>query len=228
MQAVFKISGRSAEDQARQMIEMAVEDTYGIKGRGRGYEHPAAHRPGTTRPHHTPGSDHTIPIRPPVPAGAPGFVQDVTAEIIAGRGDWLPVSKMPVDGTFPTATTQYEKRNIATEIPVWDPAACIQCNQCAFVCPHATIRMKVYPAEFANGNSPLGWQTMEAKGRGWEGMKYTLQVAPEDCTGCGVCVETCPAYAKDASGQKTERKAINMAPLTDRPAPDEAANGITS
>jgi pyruvate-ferredoxin/flavodoxin oxidoreductase len=216
--AFFKISGVLPEDQALQMIEMAVEDTYGIKGSKvvdmniRAAHLAADHIDRIDYPQE---ATSTISIRPPVPAGAPGFVQDVTAEIIAGRGDWLPVSKMPVDGTFPTATTQYEKRNIATEIPVWDPAACIQCNQCAFVCPHATIRMKVYPAEFANGNSPLGWQTMEAKGRGWEGMKYTLQVAPEDCTGCGVCVETCPAYAKDASGQKTERKAINMAPLTD-------------
>jgi len=216
--AFFKISGVLPEDQALQMIELAVEDTYGIKGSKivdmniRAAHLAADH---IDRVNYPQEATSIVTIRPPVPGGAPEFVQGVTAEIIAGRGDLLPVSMMPVDGTFPTATTQYEKRNIATEIPVWDPVACIQCNQCAFVCPHATIRMKVYPSQFANGSSPTGWQTMEAKGRGWEGMKYTLQVAPEDCTGCGVCVETCPAYAKDASGQKTERKAINMAPLTD-------------
>lgn len=216
--AFFKISGVLPEDQAMQMIEMAVEDTYGIKGSKvvdmniRAAHIAVDHIERVNYPQEV---TSTITIRPPVPADAPEFVRTVTAELIAGRGDWLPVSKMPVDGTFPTATTQYEKRNIATEIPVWDPAVCIQCNQCAFVCPHATIRVKVYPAEYANGNSPAGWQAMEAKGRGWEGMKYTLQVSPEDCTGCGVCVETCPAYAKDESGQKTDRKAINMAPLTD-------------
>ena len=163
-------------------------------------------------------------MRPPVPEYAPEFVQNVTAEIIAGRGDLLPVSAIPVDGTFPTATTQYEKRTVATEIPVWDPEVCIQCNQCSFVCPHATIRMKVYDAKHANGDAPKTLKSTDARGREWKGMKYTLQVAPEDCTGCGVCVEMCPAYAKDASGQKTERKAINMAPLTEELRHNEAEN----
>ncbi|NLE51429.1 MAG: pyruvate:ferredoxin (flavodoxin) oxidoreductase [Chloroflexi bacterium] len=216
--AFFKISGVLPEDEALHLIEMAVEDTYGVKGsKVVEMNIRAAHMAvdHIARIDYPQQPTSAISMRPVVPEDAPEFVKNVTAEIMAGRGDMLPVSRMPADGTFPTATTQYEKRNIATEIPVWDPAVCIQCNQCAFVCPHATIRMKVYGAEFANGSSPQGWQTMEAKGRAWEGMKYTLQVSPEDCTGCGVCVETCPAYAKDESGQKTDRKAINMAPLTD-------------
>ena len=225
--AFFKISGVLPEEKAMEMIEAAVEDTYGRKGskvvdmnirgaqlaveRIERVEYPAVVTSSTV-------------MRLPVPADAPEFVQDVTAEIIAGRGDKLPVSAMPVDGTFPTATTQYEKRNVAIEIPVWDPDACIQCNQCAFVCPHATIRMKVYDAQYTNGSSPATFKSMDAKGRDWKGMKYTVQIAPEDCTGCGVCVETCPAYAKDESGQKTDRKAINMAPLTEELRHREAEN----
>ncbi len=150
-------------------------------------------------------------MHPPVPAGAPEFVQKVTAEMIAYRGDRLPVSLMPADGTYPAGTTKYEKRNIALEIPVWEPEVCIQCDQCSFVCPHATIRVKAYEAKFANGNAPTSFKSMDYKGKEYAGMKYTVQVAPEDCTGCGACVYVCPAFAKDEKGQKTERKAINMA-----------------
>ena len=225
--AFFKISGVLPEEKAMEMIEAAVEDTYGIKGGKvvemniKGAEIAADRIERVTYPQQV-----TTPLtmRPPVPADAPEFVKNVTAEIIAGRGDLLPVSALPVDGTFPTATTQFEKRNIAIDIPVWDPDACIQCNQCAFVCPHATIRPKVYPAELANGSSPATFKSMEAKGRDWKGMKYTLQVSPLDCTGCGVCVDTCPAYAKDESGKKTDRKAINMAPLDDVLRENESAN----
>jgi pyruvate-ferredoxin/flavodoxin oxidoreductase len=128
------------------------------------------------------------------------------------RGDQLPVSLLPEDGTYPVGTTQYEKRNVAQEIPVWDPEICIQCNQCSFVCPHATIRPKIYDAALANGDAPEGWQAIPAKGRGMEGMMYTLQVAPEDCTGCVACVHVCPAHAKNAKGEKTDHKAINMEP----------------
>jgi pyruvate-ferredoxin/flavodoxin oxidoreductase len=225
--AFFKISGVLPEEQAMEMIQAAVEDTYGKKG-GKVVEmnikgaEIAVDR--IERVDYPAAPTSQVRMRPPVPANAPEFVKNVTAEIIAGRGDQLPVSAMPADGTFPTATTQYEKRNIAIEIPVWDPDVCIQCNQCAYVCPHATIRPKVYPAEYANGNSPATFKAMEAKGRDWKGMSYTLQVSPLDCTGCGVCVDTCPAYAKDENGKKTDRKAINMAVLDDTLRENEAAN----
>jgi pyruvate-ferredoxin/flavodoxin oxidoreductase len=136
----------------------------------------------------------------------------------------LPVSAFPPDGTFPVGTTKLEKRNIATEIPVWDPKVCIQCNQCAFVCPHATIRTKVFEAKFANGGSPETYQAVAATGREFKGMMYTVQVAPEDCTGCSICVQVCPAHAKDAKGNKTDHKAINMAPLTEELRQQEAVN----
>jgi len=225
--AFFEISGVLPEEKAMEMISAAVEDTYGRKG-GKVVDmniraaEVAVDR--IERVSYPSEVTSKFSMRPPVPEYAPEFVQNVTAEIIAGRGDWLPVSKFPVDGTYPTATTQYEKRTVATEIPVWDPEVCIQCNQCAYVCPHATIRMKVYDAQYANGGSPKTFKSTEARGREWKGMKYTLQVAPEDCTGCGVCVEMCPAYAKDASGQKTERKAINLAPLTEELRYNEAEN----
>lgn len=225
--AFFKISGVLPEEQAMEMIQAAVEDTYGKKGGKvvemniKGAEIAVDRIERVEYPAEATGK---VRMRPPVPADAPEFVKNVTAEIIAGRGDQLPVSAMPIDGTFPTATTQYEKRNIAIEIPVWDPDVCIQCNQCAYVCPHATIRPKVYPGEYANGNAPATFKAMEAKGRDWKGMSYTLQVSPLDCTGCGVCVDTCPAYAKDENGKKTDRKAINMAVLDDTLRENEAAN----
>jgi pyruvate-ferredoxin/flavodoxin oxidoreductase len=146
--------------------------------------------------------------RNPVPKEAPDFVQRVTAEIIAGRGDLLPVSAMPVDGSFPTGTARWEKRNIALEIPAWDEPWCIQCNKCAIVCPHAAIRVKAYPAETLAG-APPAFKSMEWKGHEFPaGTRYTVQVAPEDCTGCGMCVEVCPAKNKTES----RRKAINMVP----------------
>jgi pyruvate-ferredoxin/flavodoxin oxidoreductase len=144
--------------------------------------------------------------RPPmVPAEAPDFVQRVTAMIVAGHGDLLPVSAFPPDGTWPTGTAKWEKRNLAAEIPIWDPTFCIQCNKCAIVCPHAAIRAKIYEPEALAG-APIAFRSQDFKSREHPGMKYTIQVAPEDCTGCNVCVQVCPG--RDKSNPK--RKAINM------------------
>src|SRR5262245_22519614 len=152
--------------------------------------------------------------RPPlVSERAPDFVQKVTAVMLAGKGDLLPVSAFPVDGTWPTATAKWEKRNLALEIPVWDSKICIQCNQCALVCPHAAIRAKVYD-EGALSGAPSTFKSTLFKGNEYKGKHYTIQVAPEDCTGCNLCVNVCPA--KDRTNPK--HKAIDMhpqAPLRD-------------
>jgi len=146
-----------------------------------------------------------ISMRRPVPVEAPDFVQKVTAMIIAGRGDELPVSAFPVDGTYPTGTTQWERRNIAQDIPVWNSDICIQCGKCAMVCPHASIRIKVYDSRLLE-NAPSTFKSVNVKDKEFAGQKYTIQVAPEDCTGCGVCVDVCPARSKT----ETKVKALNM------------------
>jgi pyruvate-ferredoxin/flavodoxin oxidoreductase len=213
--AYFNISGVLPQEQALKMMELAVDDTYGSKGQTVVDMNIKAAHLASDRIHQiTLPKKATSKIRmlPPVPADAPEFVQEVTGEMIAKRGEQIPVSLLPNDGTYPTGTTRYEKRNIALEIPVWEPDVCIQCNQCSLACPHAAIRAKIYDASLANGNAPEGWQAVSAKGRDLEGMMYSLQVAPEDCTGCGACVHICPAFAKDEKGEKTDRKAINMAP----------------
>lgn len=149
-----------------------------------------------------------IEMQPAVPPEAPEFVQGVTAMIIAGRGDEIPTSMLPIDGTFPTATTQWEKRNVALDVPVWDAEICIQCNKCANVCPHACIRPKVYDGKLLD-KAPATFKSTKARGKEWpEGYMYTLQVAVEDCTGCELCVEVCPVKNK----VETSKKAINMAP----------------
>ena len=150
----------------------------------------------------------------PVPDEAPDFVRWVLGPMIAGEGDALPVSSLPIDGTYPSGTACWEKRNIALEIPVWDPDICIQCGKCVMVCPHAVIRMKVYEPN-ALQDAPESFVATDARFREFPGMKYTLQVSPEDCTGCGLCVEACPVKNKREVG----RKAINMAaqpPLRER------------
>ncbi len=147
---------------------------------------------------------------PPVHETAPDFVQRVTARMIAGEGDLLPVSAMPVDGTFPTATTRWEKRGIAAEIPIWDPEICIDCARCALVCPHAAIRLKVVPEE-AVADSPESFRHREWSTKGDPGRRSIIQVAPDDCTGCGVCVNVCPAKSKEM----VKHKAINMQPADD-------------
>ncbi len=206
----FAISGVLPREQAIAEIKHAIEKTYGKRGEAvvqRNFEavdHTLAHLIEMKVPAQ---ATSALSQRASVPAESPEFVRNVLGEMIAGRGDNLPVSAFPADGTYPTGTTQYEKRNIALEIPVWEPDLCIQCGKCSFVCPHATIREKVYdPAHLAN--APAAWKSTEARWKEFPGMKYSLVVAPEDCTGCGLCVEICPAKDKSQVG----RKAINMAP----------------
>jgi pyruvate-ferredoxin/flavodoxin oxidoreductase len=148
----------------------------------------------------------TFDLRRPVPVEAPGFVQRFTSKLIEGEGDSLPVSAMPVDGTFPVSTAQWEKRNIALEIPAWDEDLCIQCGKCVLVCPHAVIRAKVYDEKHLAGGAPATFKSVPARWKDMKDRKYTLQVAPEDCTGCTLCVEICPAKSKS----ETKHKAINM------------------
>jgi pyruvate-ferredoxin/flavodoxin oxidoreductase len=145
--------------------------------------------------------------RAPVPADAPDFVQRVTAALLAGQGDLLPVSALPPDGCFPTATARYEKRALAHEIPIWDPALCIDCGKCAMVCPHAAIRMKVFP-EASRPAAPADFLAKPFRSREIDAHLLTIQVAPDDCTGCGVCVDVCPAKSKS----EVKHKAIDMAP----------------
>ena len=149
----------------------------------------------------------TIEMPPPFSPSAPEFERDVLGMIYAGRGDELPVSAFPVDGTFPTGTAKWEKRNLALEIPAWDQKICIQCGKCAMVCPHSVIRIKVYDSKELEG-APATFKSTETRDKEWQGLNYTIQVAPEDCTGCGICVEICPVKNK----AETRLKAINMVP----------------
>jgi pyruvate-ferredoxin/flavodoxin oxidoreductase len=144
----------------------------------------------------------------PCPRQAPDFVKRVTARMLEGNGDLLPVSALPVDGAFPTGTARWEKRQLAAEIPIWDPSICIDCGKCAIVCPHSTIRTKVFAPEALEG-APDGFAAKDFRARDLPGMKLTVQVAPDDCTGCGVCVEVCPAHSKE----EVKHKAINMTPV---------------
>ena len=208
----FAISGVLPKDEAIEAIKYSIKKTYGKKGDEivqmnlKAVDNTLAHLHAVTVPA---AVDSAAELIPPVPAAAPAFVRDVLGEIIAGRGDGLPVSRLPIDGTFPTGTARWEKRNIALDIPVWDPNVCIQCGKCAMVCPHGTIRAKVYePAALAT--APGTFKSIEARDRDWKplGLKFTIQVAAEDCTGCGLCVDVCPARNKS----QTKLKAINMAP----------------
>ncbi|HHJ06230.1 MAG TPA: pyruvate:ferredoxin (flavodoxin) oxidoreductase, partial [Anaerolineae bacterium] len=206
----FAISGVLPQDEAIAQIKHAIQKTYGKRGEAvvrKNYaavDSALAHLHEISVPDQATGS---IQKPPPVPAAAPEFVQAVTAKMIAGDGDMLPVSALPADGTYPTGTTQWEKRNIGLEVPVWETDLCIQCGKCVMVCPHAVIRSKVVEESALEG-APAGFLTMDAKWRELKGQKYTLQVAVEDCTGCTLCVEVCPAVDR----QNPERKAINMHP----------------
>jgi len=206
----FAISGVLPKDEAISAIKHSIEKTYGKRGPEIVKKNFEAVDSSLANLHEVkvPAKvTSTFDIRPAVPAEAPEFVQKVTAKIISGDGDALPVSAMPIDGTFPTATTQWEKRNVALECPSWDPDTCIQCGKCVLVCPHAVIRSKVYDPKLLE-NAPATFKSTEAKWKDFPGMKYTIQVSVSDCTGCGLCVQNCPAKNKaDAS-----KKAINMVP----------------
>lgn len=206
----FAISGVLPREQAIDAIKQSIKKTYGKKGdqivqqNFAAVDQTIANLFEVKVPEKA-TSKKTMP--PTVSPKAPDFVRNVTAKIIAGDGDTLPVSAMPTDGTFPLGTAQWEKRNIALEIPVWDEAVCIQCNKCAMVCPHATIRIKVFDPKDLAGAPPT-FKSTDYRGSEYKGMKYSIQVAPEDCTGCGICVEVCPAKNKS----ETRFKAINMRP----------------
>ena len=204
----FYLSGILPQEQAIAKIKETIKKTYGRKGGDIVQKNYAAVDQAIENLHEITvpqKATSTIEKPPVVPPEAPQFVQNVTAKIMAGHGDEIPVSAMPPDGTWPVATTQWEKRNIALEIPVWDPDVCIQCAKCSIACPHATIRPKVYdPALLAN--APATFKSIDAKRKDFSGMKWTIQVAPEDCTGCGACVFVCPGKNKT----QPDRKAINM------------------
>ncbi len=212
--AFFMISNILPKDDAVKAIKDAIKKTYGNKGEKIVNMNYAAVDGALNNLHEVnyPNKATSTIVRPPlVPENAPDFVKNVTATIISGKGDDLPVSVFPDDGTFPLGTTQYEKRNIAVEIPVWNEETCTQCGICSMVCPHAAIRMKIYdPKELKN--APAAFKSIDAKQKNFVGLSYTLQVAPEDCTGCEVCVNACPAFVKDADGQRTEEKAIMLSP----------------
>ena len=206
----FAISGILPRDEAIAQIKKAIEKTYGKRGEAVVQKNYAAVDQTLAHLHEVKVPEivtSKLARRSPVPEAAPEFVRNVLGPMIAFEGDAIPVSALPVDGTFPTGTTKWEKRNIALEIPVWESDLCIQCGKCVFVCPHAVIRHKVYDKKLLE-KAPATFKHMESKFKEFPGMAYTVQVAPEDCTGCTLCVEACPAKDKT----NPARKAINMAP----------------
>ncbi|MBA4312968.1 MAG: pyruvate:ferredoxin (flavodoxin) oxidoreductase [Chlorobiaceae bacterium] len=206
----FAISGVLPKDDAIAAIKHSIEKTYGKKGADivtqnfEAVDQTLANLFEVKIPDKVTSNIEMPPI---VSLQAPDYVKNVLGKIVAGNGDELPVSAMPIDGTFPTATAQWEKRNIALEIPVWESEICIQCNKCVMVCPHAAIRAKVYDSKFLD-KAPATFKSIDFKGTEYKGMKYTIQIAPEDCTECGLCVDICPAKSKS----ETKVKAINMKP----------------
>ena len=206
----FAISGVLPKEEAIAAIKHSIEKTYGKRGESVVAKNFAAVDAALAQLHEVkvPASaTSSKEVRPAVPAAAPEFVQNVLAPMILGNGDDLPVSALPVDGTFPTGTAQWEKRNIALEIPEWDEKLCIQCGKCVLVCPHAVIRAKVYDSGLLK-DAPASFKSKDAMWKNFSGSKYTLQVAPEDCTGCALCIEACPAKSKT----EPKHRAINMVP----------------
>ena len=204
----FAISGVLPREEAIAAIKRAIQKTYGKRGDAVVQKNFAAVDASLAHLHEVrvpPAAGSHFDILPAVPGTAPAFVRNVLGEMIAGNGDLLPVSALPPDGTFPTGTSRWEKRNIAQQIPVWDEDLCIQCGKCVLVCPHAVIRAKVYDTAQLAG-APAAFKSAAPKWRDFSALRYTLQVAPEDCTGCRMCVEACPAKSKS----EAKHKAINM------------------
>jgi pyruvate-ferredoxin/flavodoxin oxidoreductase len=206
----FAISGVLPKEEAIEAIKHSIEKTYGKRGGSVVAKNFAAVDEALAHLHEVKvpaTATSSKAVRLAVPAQAPEFVQNVLAPMILGNGDDLPVSALPVDGTFPTGTAQWEKRNIALEIPEWDEKLCIQCGKCVLVCPHAVIRAKVYDSGLLK-DAPATFKSKDAMWKNFSGSKYTLQVAPEDCTGCALCIEACPAKSKT----EPKHRAINMVP----------------
>ncbi|MBD2776965.1 pyruvate:ferredoxin (flavodoxin) oxidoreductase [Iningainema tapete] len=206
----FALASILPQEEAIAKIKQAIEKTYGKKGAEvvrmnlQAVDNTLANLQKVDVPS---TASSTIQRQPLISISAPEFVREVLGKMMAWQGDDLPVSAMPADGTYPTGTAKWEKRNLAQEIPVWDADVCVQCNKCAIVCPHGVIRSKVYqPQELAH--APASFQSVNAKDKDFAGLKFTIQVSGEDCTGCAICVDICPAKNKSFP----ERKAINMEP----------------
>jgi pyruvate-ferredoxin/flavodoxin oxidoreductase len=209
----FALSGVLPRERAIEAIKESIRKTYGKRGQAVVRRNEAAVDAALGALHEVKvpaRADSRLQRRPPVPPGVDDFTERVTGRLLAGEGDLLPVSALPVDGTFPTGTARYEKRSIAQEIPIWDPAICIDCGKCAVACPHAAIRMKVYDPEALAG-APASFQTKPFRSRELPDLGLTIQVAPDDCTGCGVCVDICPAKSKE----EVKHKSIDMRPIGD-------------
>jgi pyruvate-ferredoxin/flavodoxin oxidoreductase len=194
----FAISGVLPREEAIEKIKGSIRKTYEKKGEEMVSRNFQAVDDTLINLHQVNVPDSptsAIHMRQVVSKEAPDFVQQITAFLMAGKGDQLPVSAFPVDGTWPVGTTKWEKRDIALEILIWDPEVCIQCGKCAFVCPHATIRTRVYDPALLE-NAPPGFRSIDAKGNEFKGLKHTVQVAPEDCTGCRLCFMVCPGKNK--------------------------------
>jgi pyruvate-ferredoxin/flavodoxin oxidoreductase len=213
----FAVSGVLPRGQALDRIKASIEKAYKRKGKDvvrknfEAVDRTLAALEEVEVPREATGTRQMLPI---VAAGAPAFVQQVVGAMLAGRGDDLPVSAFPIDGTFPSASSKWEKRGISPIVPEWDAGLCIQCGNCSFVCPHAVIRARVYPSAALAG-SPDGFPSAPIEARGFPDTRYTLQIYEEDCTGCGLCVEVCPVKHPSVSG----RRAINMTSRAHDPAP---------